>query len=85
MDISVTDLSPEAQSTIQRLVAEGRFDNPDQALRAATEGLATLPELDDIRLACIHAIGDAALASGIAEDFTWDGFLEQMKAKYSRT
>ncbi|MFN7399439.1 MAG: type II toxin-antitoxin system ParD family antitoxin [Sandaracinobacter sp.] len=57
-----------------RLVAEGRFENLSEACRA---GLRRLEE--DARVVeRLVALGEEGMASGIAEDFDIDAFVEAM-------
>jgi putative addiction module CopG family antidote len=57
-----------------RLVAEGRFENLSEACRA---GLRRLEE-DARVIERLVALGEEGMASGIAEDFDIDAFVEAM-------
>jgi Arc/MetJ-type ribon-helix-helix transcriptional regulator len=73
-DDDTLDLGP-AQAIAERLVAEGRFDSVEEACRA---GLRRLAE-DAAVVDRLVRLGEDGMASGLAEGFDIDAFVEDAR------
>ena len=64
-----------AKAIAERLVAEGRYDSVEEACRA---GLRRLTE-DAAVVDRLVKLGEEGMASGLAEGFDIDGFVDEMR------
>jgi antitoxin ParD1/3/4 len=76
---SVT-LGDHFDAFVSEKIAEGRFQSVSEAVRA---GLRRLEE-DELKLEALRAKLEAGEASPLVEDFSPQGFLAEMRAKYGR-
>lgn len=78
-----SELGPDCQEIVADLLKSGDYASEAQVLRDALKLLAERSKAYDQKLARLHAEIDAADASGPAEPFDFDDFIEQMHAKHS--